>query len=281
MALHSYAEILKYAAEHKFAVGAFNSLNMETLQAVTGAAEKKRVPIIVQTYHSHMEYAGPDYMKAICETAAERSTVMIALGLDHGHTFEQAKRCIERGYTGVMIDLASEDYGYNVEQTRKVVELAHSRGVSVEAELGKISDADQPSELIASYYTDPDMAYRFVNETGVDCLAVSIGTAHGIYKHKPVINIELLSELVKTVPCPIVVHGGSNTPDEDILNIVRTGVAKLNIGTDFFMAYNAAINDFMQKHGVACDIMEMMRSAREAVERVACEKIDLLTRFRI
>ncbi|MDR1966162.1 MAG: class II fructose-bisphosphate aldolase family protein [Synergistaceae bacterium] len=281
MALYPYTELLRYAIEHKFTVGAFNSLNMETLQAIVGAAEKKNVPLIVQTYHAHMEYAGPGYMSAICEVAARNSSVKIALGLDHGRTYEQAKRCIDSGYSGVMIDLSSEDYGYNVAETRKVVELAHSKGVSVEAELGKILDADQPLSAIASNYTDPDVARKFVKETGIDCLAVSIGTAHGFYKHKPVINLDLLKELVDTVPCPIVVHGGSNTPDEDILSIVRTGVAKLNVGTDFFAAYTQALHDFMQEHGTKCDIMKLMEAARSAVEKIACDKIDLLTKFMV
>jgi len=281
MSLSTYTEILNYAKEHKFTVGAFNSMNMETMQAVVSAANKKNVPLIVQTYHAHIDYAGAAYMHAICDVAARNSKVKIAMGLDHGKSFEQAKLCIDNHFSGVMIDLASEDYDFNVKETRRVVELAHSRGVSVEAELGTISDADRSLEEIASGYTDPDVARRFVLDTGIDCLAVSIGTAHGEYKFTPKINFDLLKELIDVVPCPIVVHGGSNTPDADVIEMVRLGIAKLNVGTDFFQAYNDAMFNVMSAKGPHCDIIEVMSAARAAVERVAMEKIDLLTTFRI
>lgn len=281
MALANYSEILKYAKEHKFAVGAFNSLNMETLQAVVSAANKKNVPLIVQTYHAHIDYAGADYMRALYEVAARNANVMVAMGLDHGRSVEQAKMCIDNKFTGVMIDLSSKDYDINVSETRKVVELAHAKGISVEAELGTIFPADASPEEIATGYTDPDVARRFVNETGIDCLAVSIGTAHGIYKYAPKINFELLKELVDTVPCPIVVHGGSDVPDEDIIEMVRLGIAKLNVGTDFFNAYTQAMNRVLAEDGPNADILKVMSAARAAVEDVAMKKIDLLTKFRI
>lgn len=205
----------------------------------------------------------------------------IAMGLDHGRSYEQAKLCIDNHYTGVMIDLASEDYDYNVRETKRVVEIAHARGISVEAELGTISDADKSLEEIASGYTDPEIARRFVKDTGIDCLAVSVGTAHGMYKYTPKINFDLLKELVDTVSCPIVVHGGSNTPDEDVEKMVELGIAKLNVGTDFFNAYEDAIYQMFQEKGSHPDIMELMAAAREAVEKVAIEKLKLLTKFRI
>ena len=281
MSLSNYTEILKYAKEHKFAVGAFNSMNMETMQAVVSAANRKNVPLIVQTYFAHLDYAGPDYMQAICAVAASKSNVKIAMGLDHGKSFEQAKLCMDNHFSGVMIDLASEDYDYNVNETRKVVALAHARGISVEAELGTISTGDCSLEKIASGYTDPVIARRFVVDTGIDCLAVSIGTAHGVYVHTPKINFDLLKEIIDTVPCPIVVHGGSGTPDEDIIEMVRMGISKLNVGTDFFHAYNDAMFSVMTEKGPHCDIVEVMSAARSAVERVAMQKIDLLTKFRI
>lgn len=280
MALTAYTELLNYAMEHKFTVGAFNSLNMETLQAIVSAADKKDSPLIVQTYHKHIDYAGADYMAALCNVAAKNAKVKIAMGLDHGRSYEQAKKCIDAGFSGVMIDLASEDYDYNVSETKKVVALAHSKGVSVEAELGKISDADKTIEEIAEGYTDPEVARRFVKDTGIDCLAVSIGTAHGLYKFTPKINFDLLKELVDTVSCPIVVHGGSNTPDEDIVKMVSMGIAKLNVGTDFFVAYNEAMYKVLSENGPKCDIVDVMSAARDAVEKVAMHKIDLLTTYR-
>lgn len=281
MALVNYNEILKYAKKHRMTVGAFNSLNMESLQAVVSAADKMNAPLIVQTYHAHVDYAGADYMRAIAEIASRNVNTKIAMGLDHGRSYEQAKLCIDNHYTGVMIDLASEDYDYNVRETKRVVEIAHARGISVEAELGTISDADKSLEEIASGYTDPEIARRFVKDTGIDCLAVSVGTAHGMYKYTPKINFDLLKELVDTVSCPIVVHGGSNTPDEDVEKMVELGIAKLNVGTDFFNAYEDAIYQMFQEKGSHPDIMELMAAAREAVEKVAIEKLKLLTKFRI
>lgn len=281
MALANYKEILEYALKHKIVVGAFNSMNMETLQAVVSAANKKDVPLIVQTYHAHVDYAGADYMQAIYNVAAKNANVKVAMGLDHGKSFEQAKLCIDNHYTGVMIDLASKDYDYNVSETKKVVALAHSKNISVEAELGIISDADNTIEEIAAGYTDAETARKFVKDTGIDCLAVSVGTAHGIYKYTPKINFDLLKELVDTVSCPIVVHGGSNTPDEDIVKMASMGIAKLNIGTDFFQAYTEAVGSVIQKKGKHADIIEVMAAARNAVEKVAMHKIDLLAHFRI
>jgi len=281
MALVNYSEILKFAKDHKCAIGAFNSMNMESVQAVVAAAEKADSPLIVQTYRDHVAFAGSDYMQAIATVASNRAKVKIAMGLDHGNSFELSKMCIESGYTGVMIDLASEDYDKNVRETRRVVELAHKHNVSVEAELGTIHTADSTLETIASGYTDPEVARNFVRDTGIDCLAVSIGTAHGIYKYTPKINFELLEELVRETPCPIVVHGGSNTPDEDILRMVKLGIAKLNVGTDFFIAYNTALKDFFQEHGTRCEVVEAMAAARSAIEKVALEKLRLLNAYRI
>lgn len=281
MALVNYKELLKYAKENHITIGAFNSLNMETLQALVSAASKKDAPIIVQTYHKHVDFAGADYMRAIAGVASTHSKVQIALGLDHGRSFEQAKMCIDAGYSGVMIDLASADYEYNVRETKRVVELAHEKGVSVEAELGTIADANRTPQEIAKGYTNPTVARKFVAATGIDCLAVSIGTAHGVYSYDPIINFELLKELLDTAGCPIVVHGGSGTPDEDVLRMVKMGVAKLNVGTDFFNAYNDAMAEFYKEHTPHCDIADAFAFAREAVEKTAMQKLDLLTYFRI
>lgn len=281
MSLTPYKEILDYAIQHKITIGAFNSFNMETLQAVVSAANKKNCPLIVQTYHEHVKFAGSKFMAAVAKVAAEESSVKIALGLDHGQSFEQAKSCIESGYSGVMIDLSGEDIDFNIAETKKVVELAHSKGVSVEAELGTIMTGDSTVAEIASGNTDPVIARKFVKETGIDCLAVSVGTAHGLYKFKPEINFDLVEELVNSTGCPIVVHGGSGTPDEDVLKMVKLGIAKLNVGTDFFMAYNEAMFSVLSEKGPACDAIEVMRAARAAVEKVALQKLDLLNAYRI
>ena len=234
MALNTYTEIFEYGKKHHIAIGGFNSANMETLQGIVAAADEMNTPIIVQTYHAHIEFAGADFMAAICETARQNAHVMVAMGLDHGQTYEQAARCIDNGFSGVMIDLSTEDLEYNIRETVKVVKLAHANNVSVEAEIGRIFDADCTPEEIATGYTDTKAAQRFAEETGVDCLAVSIGTAHGIYKYAPMINFELLEELVESVGCPIAVHGGSGIPDDKVLRMVQMGIGKLNVGTELF-----------------------------------------------
>jgi ketose-bisphosphate aldolase len=279
MALSNYVEIFDYAKKHNITVGAFNSFNMESLQAVVGAADEKNSPLIVQTYHAHMKFAGVDYMRTIANVASNHAKVKIAMGLDHGQSFDQASLCINAGYSGVMIDLSSEDYDFNVEETKKVVAIAHAKGISVEAELGKIMDATCTVEEIARGFTDPDMARKFAADTKIDCLAVSIGTAHGLYKYTPKINFDLLQTLVKTVPCPVVVHGGSGTPDEDILRMVKLGIAKLNIGTDFFAAYNKTLLEALGSKPTI-ESAELMAMAREAIKKVALHKLDILTAYR-
>jgi ketose-bisphosphate aldolase len=279
MALSNYVEIFNYAKKHNITVGAFNSFNMESLQAVVGAADEKDTPLIVQTYHAHMKFAGADYMQAIANVASNHARVKIAMGLDHGQSFDQASLCINAGYSGVMIDLSSEDYDFNVAETKKVVALAHAKGISVEAELGKIMDATCTVEEIAQGFTDPEMARKFAADTKIDCLAVSIGTAHGLYKYIPKINFDLLETLVKTVPCPVVVHGGSGTPDEDVLKMVKLGIAKLNIGTDFFAIYNKTLLEALGAKPTI-ESAELMAMAREAIKKVALHKLDILTAYR-
>ena len=281
MGLSTYTEVFEYAKQHHIAIGGFNCLNMEMMQAIVGAANEMNSPIIAQTYFAHIDLAGADYMSALCHTAAANSQVKVALGLDHGQNLDQAKLCIESGYSGVMIDLSSEDFDLNVKETSKVVEIAHANNVSVEAEIGKIFNADCTVKEIATGYTDPDVARRFVEETNVDCLAVSIGTAHGIYKYNPQINFELLEELVETIPCPIVVHGGSGTPDEDVLKMVKIGISKLNVGTDFFNEYKRTIYETFQQNGLDVPIEQIVMVAREAVKQKAIEKIGLLTKYRV
>lgn len=281
MALSDYMELFAYGKEHNLTIGGFNTINMEMVQAVAAAAEERETPLIIQCYHHHLNYCGADYISALTHTAANNASVKLALGLDHGQRFEQAKICIEKGFSGVMIDLSGADYDSNVKETRRVVEYAHARGVSVEAELGTIMDGDATLEQIAAGYTDPEMAGRFVADTGVDCLAVSIGTAHGSYTHKPQINFLLLKELVDSVACPIVVHGGSGTPDADIEEMVRIGIGKLNVGTDLMQAYTSALHRVLNEGGPTMDPVALMSEARQAVKQAALRILDLLIRFRV
>lgn len=279
MKLVPFKEMLKQAQAGGYAVPALNVSNMETVQAITTAAQLEQSPLIVQLYHADLEYAGTDFMVSMTSTAAASCTVPISLSLDHGNSFEQAKRCIDAGFTGVMIDLSSDDFEENIRTTTEVVKYAHDRGVSVEAELGKIFDAQAALEVRNSGMTDPNMAEEFVKKTGIDALAVSIGTAHGVYSSKPVIDFKLVEKIVKRIGIPTVVHGGSNTPDEDIVEIVRLGIAKVNIGTDLVIAFNKGLIDAFNEFGATIPLRDAMGLARQRVIEVAQHKIKLLRTF--
>ena len=279
MKIVPFAPILLEARKGGYAVPAFNVVNMETIQAVTKAAEEEKSPLIIQLFRDDLDFSGADYMVTMANTAASHCTVPISVSLDHGHSYEQAVRCIEAGFTGVMIDLSSSDFNENIRSTKKVVEYAHARGVSVEAELGKIFDADAPVEIRNSGMTDPEGAAEFAAKTGVDALAVSIGTAHGLYSSKPVIDFERAEKIVKLLPCPTVVHGGSNTPDEDIVRLCGFGVAKINIGTDLNLAYNKGLREAFKKYGDKAFIRDLMAMARDSVVEVARHKIRLFRTY--
>lgn len=288
-ALANYKEMLKYAHENKFTIGGFNTFNLETARAMVDAAEKMETPIIVQSYHNDLDLPTTWGIAAVVNAFAEKSSQPVALGLDHGENYEQAKLCIESGFSGVMIDLSTNDYDTNVREVRRVVELARKYDVSVEAELGTICTGDVRPEDMVDGFTDPQMARQFVLDTGVDCLAVSIGTAHGAYFHECRIDFDRLGELLEVVPCPIVVHGGSGTPDEDILKMVKMGISKLNVGTDFMNAYNKALlGTMLEKNAGTIEgwgktfvhPLVGATAAYKAVYETALEKLSLLTRYR-
>lgn len=279
MRLLPFKDMLKEAQQNHYAVGAFNVVNMETVQAITSIAEQKNTPVILQLYSKHLDFAGADYISAIAGIAAKNSKTPICISLDHGKTLESIVECVDNGFTGIMIDFETSDYNRNVEIARKVVDLARKKSFSVEAELGQIFDADQPVEIRNSAMTNPGIAARFVDDTGVDALAVSIGTAHGYYSSKPQIDFGLLKKIIKTVSCPIVVHGGSDTPDEDIKEIVRMGVAKINIGTDLMVAYNKGIYEVLNQD-LYSPIDLVLANGRKYVQDTVKQKIGILTAYR-
>lgn len=274
-----FTEMLRHAKEQNYAVPAFNVVNMESIQAITQAAETEGSPLIIQLYHADLDFAGADYMIANAAVAASHCSVPIAVSLDHGRSYEQAKRCIDAGFTGVMIDLSSEDLEENIRITSEVVCYAHARGVSVEAELGRIFDASEPIEVRNSGMTSPKVAIDFVRRTGVDALAISIGTAHGLYSSAPIINFDLLEEISSTLSCPVVVHGGSNIPDDELAMIVKKGASKINIGTDLNNAFNAGVIQALQQSGAIGFMRDILGTGRSSLFEVAREKIRLLRMY--
>ncbi|MDL2252464.1 class II fructose-bisphosphate aldolase [Ruminococcaceae bacterium OttesenSCG-928-I18] len=280
MILVPFGYMLQQAAKGGYAIPAFNVVNMETIQAVVRAAELEKSPLIVQLFREDLQFAGADYMVAMTQVAAANSSMPVALSLDHGHNFEQAKLCVDSGFSGVMIDLSSDDFDTNVRATQEVVAYAHERGVSVEAELGTIFDADEPAEVRSSGMTDPEQAREFVLRTEVDALAISIGTAHGLYSSTPKIDFALAKTIVEKTPCPIVVHGGSNTPDDDIAELVRLGVSKINVGTDLVMAFNDGVIAAYEKNGRTAQLRDITREGRDALIEMARHKIQVFNRHR-
>ncbi len=280
MALVPFKELLDDARKHHYTVAALNVLNLETAQAVAYAAEKSNSPVIMQVFHEHLGHSGADYMAAIAEVLSKHISVPISLSLDHGQSYAQAVECIESGFSGVMIDLSADDYKKNVSETRKVVDIAHKKGISVEAELGKVISAESSAEEISKGMTDPDIAVRFIEDTGIDALAVSIGTAHGFYAEKPRIDFERLEKIIKSTDCPIVVHGGSNTPDEDIIQMVKLGICKLNIGTDLMMGFEQGIRKILASSQDFIDLQKVLESGRNAEIEVCLQKFSLLNKFR-
>lgn len=279
MSLVPFKEMLLEARKHHYAIPAFNVVDMETIQGIAQAAQSENSPLIIQLYHADLEFAGADYMVNIAKTASLNCTVPICVSLDHGQSYDQAIRCIENGFTGVMIDLSKNDFNANVEDTKRVVEYAHARNVSVEAELGTIFDAAASVEIRNSGMTDPEKAAEFVERTGVDALAVSIGTAHGVYSSTPVIDFKRVEKIANTIGCPTVVHGGSCTPDEDIKELCRLGVAKINVGTDLNHAFNRGILEGFKKYGEKAAIREYMSLGREELIKTARHKIQLFRTY--
>lgn len=280
MSLVSITELLADARKHQYAVGAFNVLNLETLQAVVTAAEAEKSAVIVQVWHGDLEHAGLPYISALAKAAAESLSIPIALQLDHGQSYEQALACIHAGFSSVMIDLASSDFQENVKWTRRVVEGAHANKVTVEAELGQIFGGQASVEKRNTGLTDPELAAQFVKETGVDALAVAVGTAHGLYAAAPVIDYARLEKIVNLLNIPIVVHGGSHTPDEDILRMIKLGIAKVNIGTELMLAFKNGLRDCFADEKSDRSIRDILGYARECTHNVIRQKIRLLNTLR-
>ena len=235
-------ELLLKAQREHYAIGAFNVVNMEMAQAVIQAAEVLRSPVIIQTTPSTVKYAGVQMYHAMVEREARKASVPVALHLDHGNSFELAAQAFQAGYTSIMIDGSHGSMEENISITRKVVEMCHSGQIPVEAELGKVGgkedDLDGGED---NPYTDPNQAAEFTEETGIDSLAVAIGTAHGIYKGIPKLDLGRLSDIREKVSVPLVLHGTSGVPDETVEECILRGICKVNYATDLRIAFTNGV----------------------------------------
>ena len=289
-------ELVEAAKAGRYAVGAFNAVNMETAQAIFAAAEKERSPLIIQVTQTTMAYTEPEELAAVILTLAERATIPVALHLDHGRSFGVVMRFLRMGFTSVMIDGSLQEdgktprtYEENVAVTRKALEAAHGIGVSVEAEIGRLGQIGEDS---GTALTDPDEAAKFVKDIAVDgksvdMLAVAIGTRHGLFKGKPIIRSDRVKELREKLDMPLVMHGGTGVPDEDVQKAVAAGMCKVNIDTQIRVAFYGALHSVVEerdKEYAAADaageprkydIRKIIAPTRDAMTEAIAEKMRL------
>ena len=247
MPLVTSEKMLKDAQKGGYAVGAFNAENMEMVKAIIKAAEELKAPVMIQTTPSTIKYGTLDTYAAIVAAEAKKASVPVCLHLDHGNSFELAVQAIKAGYTSVMIDGSHENFEGNIAVSKKVADVAKAVGIPVEAELGKVGGKEDDLEAEADTNTDPQQAKEFVERTGVDSLAVAIGTAHGFYVGTPVLDKERLSEIRQVVDIPLVLHGASGLSDEDVSDCVKRGICKVNFATELRAAYTAAGKKLMEE----------------------------------
>ena len=300
MPLVTTKDMFEKSMKEGFAIGAFNINNMEIIQGIVDAASEQNSPVILQVSSSAIKYARMPYLMKMVEAAVETTNIPIALHLDHGPDFETCKECVDAGFTSVMIDGSKYTFEENVELTKKVVEYAHSKGVVVEAELGKLAGIEDDVKVSEgeAMYTDPDQAKEFVERTGCDSLAIAIGTSHGAYKFKgeAKLRFDILEEIKKKIPnTPIVLHGASTVipelvemcnkfggeipgakgvPHEILKEAGRLGVSKINVDTDLRLAMTANIRKVFGEKPSEFDPRKYLGVARDAVKEIVSYKIE-------
>ncbi|MDR5588852.1 tagatose bisphosphate family class II aldolase [Clostridium aquiflavi] len=271
----STKQMLLKAQKESYAVPAFNIHNLETLQVVVDTAMKMRSPVIIAGTPSTIEYAGAAYIEAMAEVAARKYDIPIAIHLDHFEDIDEIKKNIDIGFRSCMIDASKEDFEVNIEKVKEVVEYAHEYDTTVEAELGKLGGKED--DLIVSekdsMYTNPEDAAEFVKRTGVDSLAVAIGTAHGLYKGKAKLDFERLKEIRSKVQVPLVLHGASDVPDELVKKAISLGICKVNIATDLKIPFSDAVKEYFKENPNANDPRKYMTPGKEAMEKIVENKI--------
>lgn len=273
MPIVTTGQMLRDAQKGGYAVGAFNTDNMEILQAVIAAAVKLHSPVILQANPVIVEYAGLDYFFAMAKTAAKSADIPVAIHLDHGNSFDLAMKALRTGYTSIMFDGSHMDIHENIRITKSIVDACIPAGIPVEAEIGKVGGKEDKIDAGEGEYTDVDEAADFADKTGVSSLAVAIGTAHGVYKGIPKLNYELLSRLRNALSIPLVLHGASGLPDEALTECIRRGICKINFATELRMAYTEGLKEFFAEKPESFDAKEYGRHAREKVMLKVMERI--------
>ncbi len=287
------------ARENHYAIPAFNVQNLESTLAITEAAAEEKSPVILQITPSVIKYAGLTYISAIVKTAAQFTPIHMSMHLDHGEDFETAAKCVEAGFTSVMIDGSFLKFEDNIELARQVVNMAHPKGASVEAELGKLAGIEERSvEEKEAILTDPDTAAEFVKKTKVDTLAVAIGTSHGAYKFKTEakLDLERLKAISEKTSIPLVLHGASSVPqwlvekatkygaslggakgipEDEYKKAIALGIAKINIDTDLRLAFTATVREVLANSPKEFDPRKILGPAKDAMKAIAKSKMHL------
>ena len=300
MGLTTNRELLNRAKKGRYAVGAFNINNLEILQAVVSAGEAEKSPVIIAVSEGAMKYAGMPYLVSIVRTASEQTSLPLSLHLDHGTDLEVIRSCIENGFTSVMIDGSHLEFEENIGITRKVVEMARKKGVSVEAELGRLKGIEEKVSVSEkeAFLTDPQAAQEFVRRTEVHALAVAIGTSHGAYKFKGEVKLdfERLKEIAERVDIPLVLHGASGVPpsvlekaekfgaklpgakgipDDAIQKAISLGISKINIDTDLRLSFIGALREVLVTKPEEFDPRKILGPGREAIKLTVQSKMRL------
>lgn len=276
MALVTTKQLFCNAQKEHYAIGAFNVENMEMVQAVLAAAEKLRSPVIMQTTPSTVKYASLQLFYANVKAVAEQASVPVVIHLDHGNSFELAMQALRAGYTSIMIDGSHQQFEDNIALTKSVVDACHPSEVPVEAELGKVGGKEDDLDGgEGNGYTVPSEALEFVERTGVDSLAVAIGTAHGVYKGTPKLDINRLSEIREIVSIPLVLHGTSGVPDETVKECIQRGICKVNYATDLRIAYTKGVKEFLEENPNTIDPKKYGAQGRKYVEEYVAQKMEV------
>jgi fructose-bisphosphate aldolase class II len=291
-------DILPKARKKGYAVGAFNTSNLEITQAIITAAQTLNAPVILATSEKAIKYAGIENISEMIIGMSKRATIPVVLHLDHGSSYELCLECIKHGYTSVMIDASQLSFNDNVGLTRKVVHYARKYGVAVEAEIGRLAGIEDDLKVKKAevFYTDPDEALRFARQSRCDALAIAIGTSHGAYKFKgtPKLRIDILAEIAQKVNIPLVLHGASGVkikwinrvneyggalehargvPDRLIRNAVKNGIAKINTDTDLRIGFTAGMREYLVKNPKVFDPRKITAAARDRIVEIVIDRI--------
>jgi fructose-bisphosphate aldolase class II len=277
MAFASFKEVLTDGLKKGYAVGQFNVNNLEFLQAIIETAQEERSPVILGVSEGAMKYMNIEFTAAMCKAAAEKVDVPVILHLDHGSSYEVVLKCIRAGFSSIMIDASHYPLEENIAKTKQVVHACHTLGIDVEGELGRIGGVEDDISVDEKDATlaRPEEAVRLVQESGIDALAPAIGSAHGMYKGDPELDFDRLAKIRDLTGVPLVLHGGSGIPDEDIRKAISLGVSKINVNTESQVAFTKVVREILEKDAKVYDPRKYLGPAREAIKEVVREKIRL------